>query len=378
MVSATPGVGDIVYLSQAVARMRFYGVVTTSDTPDQFAASMELQGDEGVVTMPVLTGERGPAGQPCFALRFQPDLDVNDVSDLPQTLTNTDADLGKYFMLDDLDAEGNVIGSSAYIWFGSAWRRMQMGSPGPPGPVPIITPSVELIDHSETSEVVTGGSAFQPSWRLRLAVPAGPQGPVSSIASAPDTDFVTEQAQPGDVLGFTGKYTADGDPVWVPVSISALIPSPYSFPQSAFKSVTLALGQARVPIGTFEMPPQLFPWTPIVWGHFTVTGLDFDAKPLDLGSEVRLGSQESGTLIGRGWGRSRGVTVVQPHYSTPDNPSAALSPGNGRAVVPANHADPAQGTLYINLWNDGVIGAYNFDPNNAQLFVMVVPVNQAV
>lgn len=375
--SATPGVGDVVYLSQAVAKMLFYGVVTSPDSPDQFAASMELQGDQGVVTMPVLVGERGPAGQPCFALRFQADLDVNEVVDLPKTLTNTEADIGKYYVLDDLDAEGNVVGSSAYIWFGKAWRRMQMGTAGPPGPVPIITPSVELVAPDQPTRVITGGSSYQPSWRLQLAVPAGPPGPVSSIASAPDTDFVSEQPQPGDVLGFTGKYTKDGDPVWVPVSISSLIPSPYSVPQSAFRSnAPILIGSQQVPIGTFALPQQPFPWTPIVWGHFRVGGFELDKDPLLIGSEVRLGNPVSGPLIGRGFGSPFGITNVMPHYSSPSSPSTAITPTNGRAVVPPNHANPAQGTLYINLWNDGAIGAYGFDPADAQLFVMVVPMNQ--
>jgi hypothetical protein len=372
MVS-TPGVGDVVYLSQALAKMSFYGVVTSPDSPDLFSASMELSGDQGVVTMPVLTGSPGPAGQPCFALRLQTDLDVNDVSDLPTTLTNTEADIGKYFLLDDLDGEGNIVGSSAYIWFGQAWRRMMMGSPGPAGPVPIITPSVELIDPAQTSTIVTGGSSYQPSWRLKLAVPPGPPGPSATIASAPDTDFTSRPPEPGDVLGFVGDYTDDGEPMWKPVSISALIPSPYSVPQSAFQSLGTISPQA--PIGTFTIPPQPFPWTPVVWGHMRVGGFQLNLDPFVLGCEVRLGNQQAGILVARGFGSTFGAIHISPHYSTPSAPSAAISPFNGRAVVPANHSNPAQGTLYINLSNDGVVGAYNFNNENAQLFVMVVPIS---
>lgn len=377
MVS-TPGVGDIVYLSSAMAKMIFYGVVTTPDSPDQFAASMELQGDQGVVTMPVLTGDRGPAGQPCFALRFQADLDVSSEADLPTTLTNTEADIGKYFVLDDLDAEGNPIGSSAYIWFGKAWRRMMMGTQGPPGPVPIITPSVELVDPSQGSSIVTGGSSFQPSWRLKLAVPQGPPGPSATIASAPDTDFVTRPAEPGDVLGFTGEYTDDGDPMWKPVSISALIPSPFSVPQSAFQAIDFLAVGTSVNIGSFSIPPQPFPWTPVVWGHVRVGGFTFAVgKILEIGCQVLLGNQASGSMVGRGFGSPFGEVNIMPHYSTPSRPSAAISPTNGKAVVPANHSNPAQGTLYMSLYNDGATGTYTFNPENAQLFVMVVPIEAA-
>ena len=376
MSTTVPGVGDIVFLSQALAKMYFYGVVTPPDSPDQFAASMELHGDEGVVTMPVLVGEQGPAGEPCFALRFQNDMSVQDVADLPKTLTNTVADIGKYFIIDDLDGNGIVVGSSAYIWYGRAYRRMMMGSAGPPGPLPIITPSVELVPPEQTSTIVTGGSAYQPSWHMRLAVPQGPPGPPTTIASAPDTDFITREAEPGDVLGFTGRYTKEGDPIWVPVSISALIPSPFSVPQSAFRGTEAAIGQQGLQIGSFALPQQPFPWTPIVWGHFFASGFELDKTPLEIGSEVRLGDPKSGVLVGRGYGKSQGHTTVMPHYSSPNNTGAAITPTNGRAVVPANHTNPAQGTLYISLRNEGVIGAYRFDPEDAQLFVMVVPMEQ--
>ena len=372
-----PAVGDVIYLSQAVARMQFFGVVTSADSPDLFSASMELQGDQGVVTMPVLTGKQGPMGQPCFALRLQRDLSVNDAAHLPKNLTDTEADLGKYFMIDDLDSNGHVVGSSAYVWFGRSWRRLQMGSPGPPGPVPVITPSVELVAPGSGSTIVTAGSAWQPSWHLKLDVPEGPPGPTATINSSPDTDFQSRVPQPGDVLGFTGKYTAGGDPVWVPVSISSLIPSPYSVPQSSFQAFHGLTQQA--PIGSFSIPPQEFPWTPVVWGHLTAVGMEATATPLSIGAEVRLGNQSTGQIVGRGFGNSHGEINMMPHYSTPSSPNDAITPGNGRAVVPAHHTDPAMGTIYINLWNDGANGIYGFNPKHAggaQLFVLVVPIEQ--
>ena len=362
--------------------MSFYGVVTDPSSPDLFAASMELQGDQGVVTMPVLVGSQGPAGQPCFALRLQTDLSVNDPADLPQTLTDSEADVGKYFIIDEFDNEGHPVGSAAWIWFGREWRKIPMGSPGPAGPVPVITPTVETFNvdsgpnAGNPSTITVGGSAWQPSWHLKLGVPQGPKGPSTSIAEAPDTDFATRVPEPGDVLGFTGKYTAGGEPVWVPVSVSSLMPSPYSVPQSSFQAFTGLTQQA--PIGSFSIPPQPFPWTPVVWGHFSAFGLEATAQPLMVGAEVRLGNQQSGQIVGRGFGNSMGEINIMPHYSTPSLPNTAISPTNGRAVVPAYHTNPAQGTVYVNLWNDGANGIYSFNPNNAQLFVLVVPIEQQV
>jgi hypothetical protein len=51
-----------------------------------------------------------------------------------------------------------------------------------------------------------------------------------------------------------------------------------------------------------------------------------------------------------------------------------MTPTNGVGVVPANHTNPAQGTIYVSLYNDGEVGLYSFSPTDAQVFVMVVPV----
>jgi len=45
------------------------------------------------------------------------------------------------------------------------------------------------------------------------------------------------------------------------------------------------------------------------------------------------------------------------------------------AVVPANHSSPAQGTIYVILYNDGQVGLYQFNPTDAQIMVLIMPVN---
>jgi hypothetical protein len=42
--------------------------------------------------------------------------------------------------------------------------------------------------------------------------------------------------------------------------------------------------------------------------------------------------------------------------------------------VPANHSNPAQGTIYVNLYNDGATGIYQFSPTDAQMFCLILPV----
>ena len=368
----TSSVGDAVYLSNYLVNTHVYGVVVPDGDPPEFWATYEIRGDQGTLFMAAVLGPDGEPGRDSFALKLQTD-DKGDPDDLPRTMTDTPADVGKYWVIDDVNERGDVIGSSMYVWYGTSWRRLMLGSPGPPGPVPIITPTVELVDpHTSASSVTVGGTSKFPTWHMKLAAPEGPQGPAATISRAPDVDFSTKAPTPGDVLGFTGRYTADNHPVWVPVSISQLIPSPYSIPEAAFTS--FAGVSQRAAIGSFVLPPQPFPWTPICWGHLGVWGVELTATPLTIGCQVLLGDAQTGQLVSRGFGNSTGEVNIMPHYSSPDQPTRAVSPFNNHAIVPANHTDPAAGTVYINLHNDGAIGLYNFNPADAQLFVMVMPV----
>lgn len=363
MTTAT--IGEQVYLGTFLVNTHVYGVVTPPDTPDQFSATFEITGDQGTLMTNALVGPRGAAGQNAFALRLQKD-NIDDPANLPTTLLNIDADIGKYWMIDDVDSDGNIIGSSAYIWYGTSWRRMMMGSPGPPGPVPIITPSVQLLDPNGIAEtdVDVGGTTLQPSWLLKLKVPSGPPGPSALLATCPDVDMVTNPPQAGQILQFNGAK-------WVPADLDQLIVTPYSVPESAFTSFS-GLSQ-RATVGTFAIPPQPFDWVPIVWGQIGAAGLELSADPLTIGAEVRLGDPVTGTLIGRGFGNSFGEVNIMPHFSSPPTPTVALTPTNNLGKVVANHSNPANGTVYINLYNDGVAGVYLFNPNNAQLFVFCVP-----
>lgn len=367
---------DTTFIANYLINTKVYGVVVDPGADQEFVATFEIQGDQGTLTMAVIIGPRGPAGIDMFVLNLQTD-DLDSPSQLPQAPVLKTADIGKFWVFDDTDGEGNIIGSSGYIWYGDSYRRIMLGTPGPPGPVPIITPTVELVDPTtSSSQILIGGTDLLPTWHAELAVPIGPQGPSASIAVAPDVDLSTPPVT-GDVLGFTGRYTNDLNqyPIWVPVSISQIIPAPYSMPQDAFSSYN-GISQ-RAGIGSFQLPPQIFPWTPLVWGHLGAWGIELSLNPLLIGCEVLLGAPTTGQLVGRGFGNSLGEVNIMPHYSVPGHPTTAITPSNGLAVVPANHANPAQGTIYVNLYNDGATGIYSFGPTDAQIFVMVIPVAPA-
>ena len=476
--------GDQSFLASYLVDTYLFGSVIPPDATAPFSGTYEIYGDIGSMVFPAIRGAQGVPGPAAFALNLMTDTGVDTPADLPQTLQNTNADRGKYWLMDDVDSRGAIIGASAYIWYGLSWRRVMLGTPGPPGPCPIITPTVDLIPPGQNSTIDPGGTPLHPTWHLNLAVPPGEAGPAPALALCPDVDFATNPPEPGDVLGYTGRtltahlgapaglavvgtsgggaltgqhfwmvtaLSAAGEttgsneasatlgagsvaqlawdptpgaisyniyrgmssgaedlliatvttasysdtglagspqtppatngatigwPIWVPVSISQLIPSPYSMPEAAFTSFS-GLSQ-RAAIGSFVIPPQAFPWTPVVWGHIGAFGLELSADPLQIGMEVRLGDPTAGTLVGRGFGNTLGEVNLMPHYSDPSNPGTAITPTNTLAVVAANHTNPAEGTLYFNLYNDGSIGVYQFSPTDAQGFVMVCPVSEPI
>ena len=198
---------DMQHLANYLVNVDTFGYVVEPDDPNQeFLATLEIRGDKGTLTMAVAIGPEGPMGNDAFPLQLQAD-GIDDPSDLPETLQDTTADRGKYWLFDDLDAAGDVIGSSAYVWWGTSYRRVMFGQPGPPGPVPVITPSVELVDPATAiSEVeVTNDDPYNPAQHFKLAVPPGPDGPGAALAVAPDIDFTTNPPSAGDLLGYTGR-----------------------------------------------------------------------------------------------------------------------------------------------------------------------------
>lgn len=302
----------------------------------------------------------GPAGGPWVVTFAGSKVGM----DLPQ-MTGTPTGGGAVVVETNQHGETNLVGSRAYIWDGEYYRVLMMGSEGPPGPVPRITWGVQLLDPdgTEDTNVVQTGTAYNPSVLLKLKVPRGPQGPAAALASCPDVDMTTPPEM-GQVLMFNGTK-------WEPAWVGSIIPKPFIVPEAAFTNYEGI--STRAPIGYFAVPPLDFPWKPFVWGKIKATGLELDTDPLIIGCEVRLGHPTTGQLVARGFGNSSGWAHLSPHTSTPTTPSAAMTPDNATGLVPANHTGN-DGTLYVNLYNDGLAGVYLFNKSNAQLAVLAVPV----
>lgn len=371
-------VGDTVPLKTVLGNIYFVGVVTDPNVPNQFAATMEMFGDTAVVTVPVLQGPKGNPGEPQFALRFQHDS-VPDPDSLP-ILTNTEADIGKYWIFKDFADDGTTaIGTSMYIWYGTSYRTMPVGSQGPAGPTPIIDPyivseppgSFNGPNGEQHWVEVTSGPAY-PVWTMHMALPLGPKGnPGDALSSADDVDM-TKGAAPGDVLVASSRATAGGQRIWEPKALNVLMPSWYSVPEGAFQNYSGITGKSQT-IATFAVPQQQYNWKPKVGGHMRIFGGNLDPTPLLVGVEVRLGDPVSGPVVATGQGNAFGMVTIQPHFSDKTNPNTAVSPENATAKVAAGHTGSA-GTLYVNLVNEGLVSVFNFNAEGAQLDVECKPV----
>ena len=362
---APANLGDLVPLGQALMNFTWWGYVTDIDTPTGVWATMEAVGDEAFVTMDVLQGPRGFPGQnaPLVDVLWDPEIETVD-------------DLSKY---DDWGMEqknqGFWIGDLVYIWNGAGqWIPKRPGPAGPRGNTPVIS----VMAHPDIL-----------SWEDQLL---GVE-PIVDVAGTPDEPVITlqlPQGQPGDP-GPSGPIREAADymePEGGPVHRAALLynlpeakweaTSPYIFsprfftvPEGAFTNFS---GTAtRQQILAFQIPAMPFDYVIKVGGHIRAFGLEVDSDPLTIGAEVRLGDPTSGQLIGRGFGNISTWTTFSPHYSTPGSTMDAVTPDGSIGRVPKNTVGTAS-TVYVNLYNDGLFGIYNFNKAGAQLDLELIPV----
>lgn len=307
----------------------------------------------------------GPAGGP-WIVEFQADK-----SGIAQNMISGDGTLLSGGTDEEVDVSrtqvGEIvpIGSRAYIWYGDHYRILAMGSEGPAGPVPNISWGIKLIDPDTTEQswVEQSGTAYNPSVLLHIKAPRGPRGYNATIRDSTDYDD-SEEPEIGQVMMWDGTN-------WKPSWVGSIIPKFFTVPQASFTDFEGF--STRAPIGSFAVPPLDFAWKPMVWGKIKAFGLELDSDPLIIGSEVRLGHPTTGQLVSRGFGNSSNWAHLSPHTSMNSDPATAITPDNATALVPANHTGTA-GTLYFNLYNDGLTGVYIFHKANAQIALLAVPI----
>lgn len=347
-----------VYLGSTLNRTHWWGVVSDIATPALMTATMEMVGPDAAITMDVIRGDPGPQGEPADIVKMQYQDYFTDVSEIPvNTLTDEEADIGKAWWI------GNLV----YQWSGTGLQAKAMGTAGPPGPVPNVTPLINLLDPDGTtaSSIAVSGDPANPQWLFNMKCPRGPQGASGTISGASDLDMTNGVAL-GEAIVWNGTK-------WQPEPLTAMIPRVFSIPEGAFNSFS---GVASIQnIAHIALPPCPWPWIPLVWGHIKALGLSVTTDPLTLGAAAFLGADGNagGALVSRGFGNITSFANLSPHFSQPGSTMTAVVPGNNTAVVPANHTD-ASGDIYIDLWNEGALGSYAYNNKDSQAFIMQMPV----
>lgn len=356
---SAPIPGDPVYLGSFLTNTHWYGIVGDGETPAMQVATMEAVHQDAVIALDALRGQEGAKGDPADIVKMQYDSTIDDPADLPTASAAngfsrplTTADVGFAWWIDNL----------VYMWTGTNYIAKAMGSPGQVGETPHITFTAERVAPGAGTSIVQSGTSLNPVLHLIVDPPAGPQGPASSIVLAADYDD-TLPPEDGQVLTWFAV-----DDVWRPSDFAAKHPRLYSVPEAAFTNFT-GIAQ-RQPILSYTLEAQDYAYVPLVSGHIRAYGIEIgDSDPLTIGVEVRLGDPVTGQLIGRGFGNISSWSTISPHFSTPGNPTAAIAPDNGVAQVNAGET----ATITVNLYNDGLLGAYLYDKAGSQLTIETVP-----
>lgn len=365
-------IGSKVYLGSFDTTINAFGVISDLDTPDQVEFTIEGFGPNAVLNTSVIQGDPGPPGNNApLGKRQFPTLDSTD--DLPQNLTDDPVDVGKFWIIRVYDDDANEIGSNWAMWNGTDYEIYKEGMPGQAGPVPKVTPVFRLVTATEAAtwssidqgngyKITKTGSDASPTWTFEVnrEIIRGPAGVGSDWN-----------------LYEIGGEAVENIPQWdgekyVSAPLNHVVPMMFTYPEGHFTSLPLAIGTS-IGIGTCLIPPIDHDVVPWVTGHFRLTGIELDTTPFIIGVEVRLGHPFSGPVVARGYGNITGYVTLIPHASTAGSPNDAITPDNGRAVIPANTTGSGA-TLFVNAYNDGAAGLYSFDASGAQLAVQAIPV----
>jgi hypothetical protein len=361
LVAQIPLAGDAVKLFQSLASLTWFVVVSDDDTPPGRAITMEVVGDDAVITTDALVGKTGAPGKnlPIIDLQWSPDVET--VDDLPDDLTTADADKG--WWIDD----------KLHIWTGSKYVVRTPGPTGPPGATPQIAPTCSVIPMDERtgpgedgedvdSYVELTGTSAAPQWHYHLAAPQGEKGDPTRIQDAPDYDDSTA-AQIGQPLTYLG------DDMWGPRDLDIQRVQMYSIPEAAFIEPTSQI-TTHFTVLAHTIPAQNYAYIPYVTGHFRAFGIELDADPLTIATEVRLGDPVNGQMVGMGIAGDGMWNSVVPHFTEPGDSTTAVSPNGGG---PWQVAKGKSAQLYFTIRNYGLIGSYSFKRDGAGATIMIIP-----
>jgi hypothetical protein len=220
------GLGDTIPISQILAHMVLTGIASNIDDPNNFSTTMDAYNGLATLTVPVLQGPDGDSGTDALSLHFRND-DYTEPNEMPTDLLDINSDLGKFWVFAVHDDEGIPIATTIYIWtgikngplckyagLGQGFVQIPVGTPGPPGPYPVITPEIVIEQPGNglgpldtDSWVEASGTDEAPILTFHIAAPQGIDGPSAPFGSFVDVDFQSTTPQPGDGVIVSNRLT---------------------------------------------------------------------------------------------------------------------------------------------------------------------------
>jgi hypothetical protein len=329
----------------------------------------------GPVSNPVLTFNiAAPAGVqgPSAALGSCPDVDFVSHIPLPGDVVMCSSNVtpGAPSALSIVPHNtGGTLAAGTYFYVVTAYMPNGETARSNEVTTGVITGSTNSVTLSWT--VPSGGGAI--GYKVYRGTVTGAENVLVAIVPGAATTTFTDIGAPVTPGMPPSVGVVAGLPIWRAVTQTALQPVFYTIPESAFHSQA-GLSGSTVTIATFAVPPQPFAWKPLVFGQMQLFGINISLTPLLVGAEVLLGSPNTGVQVAQGFGNAAGYVSIIPQPSDTGHPSAAITPLNAYAKVPANHTGATTGTLYCNLVNQGLAGLYDFNNANSGLVVVVMPV----
>lgn len=345
-----------IHLADLLLKAKVYGLAAPPGEPPLTQAQLSVVGLDAALGIPVLQGDRGPAGSAAEPFRWQfPAL--SSTSELPSTFTA--ADKGKAYVIHDGDGTADI----AY-WTGTEWKYMvDAFGPGLVGPAPRITVTGEVVDETDPFEVEQSGTDEAPHLHLKVPGIPGPRGPSGPWALYDDT--VTRAAGNIPVWDSTaGRYKP------TPPLEARGIPRVrrYTQPESAFTAYSGS--NASQLISTMALPALDHAYQVDVSGHVRV-GQQNAFSTAQVAIEVRLGDATTGQIVAKGLAIPSGPCIIDAHYSSQASgqSSYAATPDGALGRV----AEAASATLYVTARRESGSGGWYANAGDAQLKVLLIP-----
>lgn len=358
-----------IYLGTRFVNIKFYAMPRNPGDPQMIAGTLTLMPDESALTLDALIGPQGPRGLPAPFWRPEWQSTITNPADLPSGLLEADAGRAWY------------IAGFWHIWDGDNWQVILGSIPGPPGPTPNIRMTAEQVVMSGGTpygEIVVqeGGTDENPTFHLLIPGIVGPKGDNSRILESLDYEGEIQDGQTliwdATAHGGDGRFRP-GDPTQQMVKYIT-VPENSFGPGGVYSS-------GRTIVAAPQIAPQPYAYYFKVGGHvrwqrqglFNSAQIAFEVRVLPQGS---TDAPESGDLIGKAlydpatldW---ETVAIIQDHYSTPGNPSRAVSPESAVGRIPKNTGID----MYVMAVRTGGWGNYKVFSEEAQLSIELLPVS---